>query len=299
MSDSMKYPLIGFGGFGDNSYAYLLEEMLKNKCNTYANLLVNKYTNTSPEYAILTTTNGESFGVVIHKEQRFSKHNLLHKKGYKSHRVSYSLEDFGPQIEEMDELSMLEYDLHTTIDKMIPKTFTKIEAYTLSADCQLIQLGTFSYMLSKSKKNGIEAYIDGVHVNEDYRGYGISRAMQDYAHLRFVNENVNIVTADLMKIDVEYVSENSDPLRNPYTPYFHMLVGIPEGKKIKGVPIDNPPTQVYGYKVESTKQMHDSWHGVTPVKAQMKDIKLNPNVLLSHDEFIKIKSNDNEHDLTM
>ena len=299
MSECMKYPLIGFGGHGDNNYAYLLEEMLKNKCNEYGKLLVNEYTHTSPEYVILTTTNGESFGIVIHKEQRFSKRNLLHKKGYKSHRISYSLEDFGPQIEEMNEISCLEYDLHTTIDKMIPKTFTKMEAYTLDTDGKLIGLGTFSYMLSKGKKNSIEAYIDGVHVEKEYRGYGISRAMQDYAHLRFTNENVSVVKADLMKIDVEYLSENTDPLRNPYTPYFHMLVGIPDGKKIRGVPVDNPPTQVYGYKVESTKQMHNSWNGVTPVMAQMKDIKLNTNVLLSHDEFVKNRMDDKEHDLMM
>lgn len=279
----MKTPLVGLDWYGDKTFAYFLEEKLQQKCKEYEELLVNKETNTKPEYLFLKTKNGESFGIVIHKEQRLNKPSLLHKKGYKSHRVSYNLN-------ELDD-DFAHWALQTTISKMNIRNFTKIEAYSLKEDCRLVQVAEFSYFVSEDK-HGKEAYIDGVHVKKDYRGLDISRALQDYAHLRFAKEGVDAITADLVKIDIDYASETTDPYRDPYTPYFNMLVGNPRERVFRGEIIRAKETESYGYDVESKRQMHDHWIGVTPVRAEMKNIKLNPDVIIPKDEFVKNQGED-------
>ena len=279
----MKTPLVGLDGYGDSTFAFFLEEKLQQKCKEYEELLVNKETNTKPEYLFLKTKNGESFGIVVHKEQRFNKKSLFHKKGYKSHRVSYNLD-------ELDD-GFVQWELRTTTAKMNPRNFTKIEAYSLKEDCCLVPVAEFSYFVSEDR-HGREAYIDGVHVNEEYRGLDISRALQDYAHLRFEKEGVDVITADLMKIDIDYASETTDPYRDPYTPYFNMLVGSPKERVFRGEIIRAKETDSYGYEVESKKQMHDHWIGVTPVRAEMKNIKFNPDVIISKEEFFKDQSED-------
>lgn len=279
----MKTPLVGLDWYGDKTFAYFLEEKLQQKCKEYEELLVNKETNTKPEYLFLKTKNGESFGIVVHKEQRLNKPSLLHKKGYKSRRVSYNLNELDDEF--------VHWALRTTISKMNVRNFTKIEAYSLKEDCELVQVAEFSYFVSEDK-HGKEAYIDGVHVKKDYRGLDISRALQDYAHLRFAKEGVDVVTADLMKIDIDYASETLDPYRDPYTPYFNMLVGNPRERVFRGEIIRTKETDSYGYEVESKKKMHDHWIGVTPVRAEMKNIKLNPDVIIPKDEFIKNQGED-------
>lgn len=247
----IKYPLINFENGCDKSIAIAFVRALKLKTDT-----LKKQSNSAkfkPYFAILKTKKDTCFGVIVSKETRYHFKNILHKSGYKSHRISYPEKIF-------DDTTFINFYPQFNKNKMVTQEFTSLQAYTLSLDGELANIGHLYFSKTPNKKHS-ETYVDGLFVPDkpNYRHKGIAKALVDYAHSLFEKHDIQYVCADAKKIDKSGFSYGEYRVaKNPESDSFKMLLK-------------------YGYKIENMNYYQDTYRSTTPLKGKVKDIVSNDN----------------------
>ena len=266
--ENIIYPLVGTENTSVKDADHF-ENLLANKCNgirEHGFVLVN------PEYCMLKTKYGTSFGVIFTEEVRYSKKNFIHKYGYRKNRISYRKDDLTPVA--------LKFILKSKIKDFEPKQYKKVIAYTMvkndengnETEPKLVEIGTISYLVTNNKKES-SAYIDGAYVSKDFRRKGVATAMQDLLHLLISTENVDYITADVKK-DVD---------ENYNVNYKSAMYKIMES---------------FGYKPENYNYRDDSSYFVTPIIINKTNVNIDGhNPIISFNDFYKTKDENEKENM--